>query len=638
MGARKIPRGWEGAATDYTFHYPLERGKEAQPIYSDRLLELIRAQLANLLDLVLLTHDGKEVKVDGFKLLRDRGAVHRIFPAAEESAQPASPPEDREPTSGSRLRRKFSFQDIRNAALYEPRIEFIKKQLESLLTVIELEREGQIVPVDGFRLKNLQDWLVPSGCEPIEVFGYAASRCNCDCLFCYHKGNPPSLALRNLRRPRAEEWEEMKTRLRYFSPPARQALFPTLGCIWEVFAHPRSLEILRRLREKTSRPFRIATSGATLTPDFIAELEKLKPVYLYLSLNSSSPSRRRRLMRDKQPQVAINAPGYLRERGIPYAVVIVPWTLNSREEMLEDLSATAAYAAEQQAHLVEINLPGYSRYFSSHKLFDREEVWSAIVSRARELREELSCPIVVMPTLYEENLWEERKNLPRIIGLVNNSPAARAGLRRGDVLLAVNGLPVHSRPQARDLLHLLQRSEYKQVSLVAQRGDRNIGVTLNLEEYSYPYSPEWDHYLGIIFLGTGLRMSYIEKLRDIIDARRAKHVLFLSSRLVKPTLEQLLAQSHLFDSACLQLDIEIPENFFFGGNIFMGDLLVVQDFVRCINAYVASKGKKPDLVVLPSSPFNLGQWGRDLTGRVYLDIERQTGIPVELLECETIYD
>ena len=70
----------------------------------------------------------------------------------------------------------------------------------------------------------------------------------------------------------------------------------------------------------------------------------------------------------------------------------------------------------------------------------------------------------------------------------------------------------------------------------------------------------------------------------------------------------------------------------------MGDLLVVQDFIVCVQGYLEEGGPRPDLIVIPSSPFNLGQWQRDLTGRVYLDIEREVGIPVELLDCETVYD
>jgi len=141
-----------------------------------------------------------------------------------------------------------------------------------------------------------------------------------------------------------------------------------------------------------------------------------------------------------------------------------------------------------------------------------------------------------------------------------------------------------------------------------------------------------------VFMGSGLRMSYLEDLKEIVKARRAKRVLFLSSELVKPTFEQCLAESNLFGSGELRIDVEVPKNHFFGGNVFMGDLLVVQDFIDRVKDYVIRKGHRPDLVVIPSSPFNLSQWGRDLTGRVYLDIERETGIPVELLHCATMYD
>ena len=70
----------------------------------------------------------------------------------------------------------------------------------------------------------------------------------------------------------------------------------------------------------------------------------------------------------------------------------------------------------------------------------------------------------------------------------------------------------------------------------------------------------------------------------------------------------------------------------------MGDLLVVEDFVDCITEYIVKKKCKPDLVVIPSSPFNLSGWGRDLTGECYLNIERKTGIKTELLGCSTIYN
>ena len=70
----------------------------------------------------------------------------------------------------------------------------------------------------------------------------------------------------------------------------------------------------------------------------------------------------------------------------------------------------------------------------------------------------------------------------------------------------------------------------------------------------------------------------------------------------------------------------------------MGDLLVVSDFVDAVEEFLTEEKFRPDLVVIPSSPFSLSGWGRDLTGHVYREIERRTGIPTTLAECVPIFD
>lgn len=528
-----------------------------------------------------------------------------------------------------------SYQNIRLTSLYEPRIEFIKRQLESLLTVVELESGGQVVPIDGFRLRRLKDWLSPSTGNPEEVFQHAATRCDCDCIFCYNRGNPPGLGRDNARAVE-EEFQEMMARVEHFHP--RDSLFPCLGDTYEALIHPHIIDVLGALRRRTGQPFRITTNGRALTRDMVAALAALRPVYLYLSLNSASAERRRRLMGDPTPQVAIDSLPLLQEAAIPYAVLICPWPLGSLEETLDDMERTVAYAQGHGAHLVEINLPGYTRFFSSEELFDLDEVWSAAVARVRAMRGRMAVPIVTMPSMYEENLGRGRKNLPGIIGVVAGSPAQRAGCAHGDGIRAVNGIPVTSRPQARDLLSLLQRSSNRGAAITVERGGQVLELPLDLEDTSYPYDRETDTHLGVVFLGTGLRTSYLEQLKGLIERHGARRCLFLSSALVRPTFEQCLAESTLFADPGLTIDVQVPPNRFFGGNVFMGDLLVVQDFIDFLKDYLARGGPRPDLVVIPSSPFNLGGWGRDLTGRVYLDIEREVGIPVALLECATIYD
>jgi len=64
---------------DYVFRYQLEtRAKE--PLYRDHLVEMVRAQLENILNIVILINGDREVKVDGFKLLNARKTTYKIFP------------------------------------------------------------------------------------------------------------------------------------------------------------------------------------------------------------------------------------------------------------------------------------------------------------------------------------------------------------------------------------------------------------------------------------------------------------------------------------------------------------------------------------------------------------------------------
>jgi DNA repair photolyase len=625
---------------DYIFRYRL--GEREAGARRDSLQEMIRTQLESLLNLLSLYQGGEEVKVDGFRMMSEGESIHPIFPPqgdkdevkAEGKAKAADEP-DSGPQPRPQTQPPASFQSLRNAELYEPRIPHIKKILESILSVITLESEGKPVKIDGFRLKDLSPWRVPSAGDPAEIFDHLATRCDCDCSFCYLKGNPPSLALDQPRRKTEEEWEEARTRLKYFSPGGKRALFPAMGSSYEFLSHPRALDLLRKLREKTDRPFRLSTNGNRLTRDFISELAQLKPVYLYLSLNSSSPDRRGKIMGTANPERAIHSLPFLKEQGIPFAVIIVPWPFPSREEMLSDLRQTVDYADRHDAHLVEVSLPGYTRNFSPERLFDREEVWSSVVSGIRALRREVQCPLLVKPSLYEEKLHEKKFNLPAVVGVVKNSPAAQGGIQKGDLILSVGGLKASSRPQARDLLHLHHQSRIPSLSLSVQRIKEIRELNLLTGRHGYPYSPQTDHHLGMIFMGAGVRPSLLEDLKALIKNRGARNVLILSSRLVKPVFLQLLQASPLFGG--IQIRVEVPENRYFDGNICMGDLLVVQDFIEAIREYL-QENPPPDLVVIPSSPFSLGQWRRDLEGRVFTEIERSIGLPIVLLDCEPIYD
>ena len=69
---------------DYVFRYKLDSNKT--PVFKDPLLEMIRAQLESILDVVIPVEGQREVRIDGFKLLRDRSTIYRIFPQEKEAS------------------------------------------------------------------------------------------------------------------------------------------------------------------------------------------------------------------------------------------------------------------------------------------------------------------------------------------------------------------------------------------------------------------------------------------------------------------------------------------------------------------------------------------------------------------------
>ena len=69
---------------DYVFRYKLDSSKT--PVSKDPLLAMIRAQLESILNVVIPVEGQREVKIDGFKLLRDRRTIHKIFPQEQESS------------------------------------------------------------------------------------------------------------------------------------------------------------------------------------------------------------------------------------------------------------------------------------------------------------------------------------------------------------------------------------------------------------------------------------------------------------------------------------------------------------------------------------------------------------------------
>jgi hypothetical protein len=204
--------------------------------------------------------------------------------------------------------------------------------------------------------------------------------------------------------------------------------------------------------------------------------------------------------------------------------------------------------------------------------------------------------------------------------------------------MEINGETVVSRPHARDLLVNVPDDE--KVNLVVRRDGRYFKVVID-PEIHYPLAryPHTHSSARGMIIPSSFRLGYLDRIREYIEKHQAKSVLVMTSELMKPTVEQALEDVPIFPPD-VTIHLEVPQHRYWGGNIVVSDLLVVDDFIDQTCKFIQRTGTRPDLIVIPGSGFNhtrAGFWKRDMVGNYYKRIENVTGIPVELVNTETIF-
>ncbi len=63
---------------DFIFRFDLST-QEERPVHEDPIVEMVREQLHNILNVVVLTSEDRELKVNGFKFLNNMGVIYEIF-------------------------------------------------------------------------------------------------------------------------------------------------------------------------------------------------------------------------------------------------------------------------------------------------------------------------------------------------------------------------------------------------------------------------------------------------------------------------------------------------------------------------------------------------------------------------------
>ncbi len=521
--------------------------------------------------------------------------------------------------------KRIEYHTTRAFAREEPRIELVEAMLKSVLAVAELECEGHPVRVDGFRLRDAEDWRTVREATLQQNLGSLSAACNCHCTFCYEDGNPDGLFENE---PRFVSLQEASARSALVHDG--RGLMRETKSFFEPLANPRFVDLLRVIRaHDPDQVIDITTNGARLSADLVAQLAELQPVYVNVSLISANVSARRRLMRDPNPRTAIEAIKHLREYEVPFMGTLVPMP----DQGLEDVTETIEYLDAYDARLIRAAPPGLSRHHPENRPGLIEDWTPTLIEHVLRLREHLTTPVILSPFGSASTSVE-----PIVEGVIRNSPAASAGASPGDQVATVNGKRTVSRAHASALLRRAMRKGVVEVEL--QHGSETLALRLEepeIEVDAYPHKPRGYRPLDFAGMSFGLilpgsfHLEYIRQIHAAMVGRGAQRGLVIASTFYRELVENLLRELPL--PAAASLEVIVPANEFFGGSVNVGDLWVLDDIERAVRRYTADSGK-PDLILMPSS--FLSRWGRDLRGVPYTEMEARLGIDVVLVKCERV--
>lgn len=426
------------------------------------------------------------------------------------------------------------------------------------------------------------------------------SRCDSRCVFCSHRNNPPHIKVISIG---TRTLEQIKETIGHLDPSREITIGESASSIieGEPTLHPNFKEAIEALRAKCpAAPVSITTNGHHLTEALVSFLAQHGPVQINLSLNSGTLRGRQVLMGDSQDQArrAIEAVALLERYHVPFQGSLVGMmNLISQEEMEQSIRLLADHGAQS----VRVFLPGFSSFAPADIFPDPLTIYNKLARFISSLSDDLACPVLLEPSFVSDLS-------PVLSGVTVGSPAHRAGLRRGDLLLEVNGKTPRARTEAFSLLHA-QRS----VAAKWRRGDK-------------VYSGSWEN--GP--MGAGVTLEYDFDLDRAVYIKNAihtapGHVLALNSqfghKVFRAALEAVGTERSRYTA--------IPtENKTFGGTIQCAGLLTTADYLAAYEVYIKNN-PKPAALLVPGESFNT--LGLDLAGVSVNHISQVTGLPVAVV-------
>jgi len=449
------------------------------------------------------------------------------------------------------------------------------------------------------------------------------SSCNLRCLFCSHRQNPPGLKVYYFRPLSFKLLQDLISLL----DGSRKIIIgesATRLCEGEPLTHPHFLAVIKELRKRFPRtPLQITTNGALLSKSILSELAALgeqqssaatksgrgslmerypAKLELVISLNSSSPARRAKIMGDSQPQQALQAVAICRKYSLPFHGSIVACPDDS-DNGWEDLKRTLFFLEEMGALTTRVFLPGWTRFSAQSCSGSFFSLWRELDDFLEELKEKIGHPVLLEPPLKDD--------LRAVVeGVIRNSPAEQAGLKRKDVICRINGEEALT---GADSFYKIQKSALPHLE-VLREGKRGAVSEIQRKPLSFVLPKKKGEPSGLVF-SYDLEGGTIARVAREIERKNAEEPFLFTSRAAvsfwkAAQREALLPQ---------KLKIDVVKNAFFGGSICCAGLLTVYDFRKHLEK-MTSKGQRPDLIIIPLKPFD--SRGLDLRGEHYEDLQR----------------
>ncbi|MGN0203055.1 MAG: radical SAM protein [Coprococcus sp.] len=427
------------------------------------------------------------------------------------------------------------------------------------------------------------------------------SRCDSACIFCSHQNNPPQVQVIYMGE---RSLEDILDTMQYLDAHRTITIGESATNIieGEPTSHRDFKEIIRQLRRLFPlTPVSMTTNGHHLNRDLVDFLSQQQPVYVNLSLNSSSVSCHRRLMRDTEAmaECAIASIELLDEYHIPFSCSMVGMpNITGFDDIRRTIQDISRYGADS----IQLFMPGFSSHTKKDIFPNPDTIYRELKNFVDDIAPEIDCPVLLEPSYVQD--------LRSIVsGIRKGSPAWEAGIRRGDEIISVNDQIPYSRVDAYGKLngHGMRIVKYRHQDAIIETSwtntpDGSCGITM---EYDFDRK----------------RALYMEKT----IASAPGKVLMLSSEFAHPLIQTVVENMAVSED---KYDIICTPNITFGGTIRAAGLLCCDDYIQAIRRYLQGH-EMPGALAMPGESFNY--LGRDLTGRHYTEIGRAFHLPVALV-------